>query len=380
MIRVLWIVSNIGPYHHARFNALAKIGRIDLVVGEIAGKLGKYPWTRLAGGGYTRKTLFSEATIESLQPALVASRLIRLLIHTRPDVCVVTGYSHLWEKATAIRAKTWEKVSLTTFVTTELDRLRSSWKETLKSLLLRSFFDGVICAGSRSRDYLLKLGVRYDRIKVCGNVVDNYHFAKPRERRNPFLPEGPFFVAVTRFSPEKNLPALLDAYASYAARAEGQGDTPWPLVLCGSGPLDVEIRARAEHVAKGRTVFLGFIGYDELPEVYQRAGCLVLPSISEPWGLVVNEAMAAGTPVLVSASCGCAPDLVQRGENGFVFSPTNIKELTGLMERVTAMPEVERIEMGRRGQKIVASFTPVDWAENFLELLDRCMARKKGMR
>jgi glycosyltransferase involved in cell wall biosynthesis len=224
----------------------------------------------------------------------------------------------------------------------------------------------------------LKLGVRYDRIKVCGNVVDNDHFAMPRERRNPSLPDGPFFAAVARFSPEKNLPALLDAYASYAARGVGRGDVPWPLVVCGSGPLDAEIRARADRVAKGQVVFPGFLGYDELPEVYQRAGCFVLPSISEPWGLVVNEAMAAGTPVLVSDRCGCAPDLVRSGENGFVFSPMNVKELIGLMEGITAMPEVERIDMGRCGQKIVASFTPVDWAQKFLELVDHCMGRRMG--
>ena len=255
MTRIFWIVTSIGPYPHARFNALAKIGRSDLVVAEIAARFGKYPWTRVEGGRYTRRTLFPEATLGSLQPALAASRLMRLLIQTRPDVCVVTGYSNLWDKAAAIQTRIWGKISLTTFVTTEPDRPRPGWKETLKSLLLRSFFDGVSCTGSRSRDYLLKLGVRRDRIKVCGNVVDNDHFAVPRERRNLSLPDGPFFAAVARFSPEKNLLALLDAYASYAARGAGRGNAPWPLVVCGSGPLDAVIRARADRIRQGSGLF-----------------------------------------------------------------------------------------------------------------------------
>jgi len=112
--------------------------------------------------------------------------------------------------------------------------------------------------------------------------------------------------------------------------------------------------------------------------VYQKAGCFVLPSISEPWGLAVNEAIAAGTPVLVSDRCGCAPDLVRPGENRFIFSPMNVKELIGLMEEITAMSAVGRIEMGRCGQKIVASFTPVVWAQNFLDLADHCTERRTG--
>jgi 1,2-diacylglycerol 3-alpha-glucosyltransferase len=155
---------------------------------------------------------------------------------------------------------------------------------------------------------------------------------------------------------------------------------PWPLVMCGSGPQDAETRARVERIGTVRVIFLGFLGYDDLPEIYQRAGCLILPSISETWGLVVNEAMAASTPVIVSDRCGCAPELVVEGENGFVFDNADAGALTDLMRKIASMPEERRRAMGRRGQEIISAYTPETWARNFLDLVERCCVEKKKAR
>jgi len=67
--------------------------------------------------------------------------------------------------------------------------------------------------------------------------------------------------------------------------------------------------------------FRGHVDYQDLPALYGLARVLVLPSVAEPWGLVVNEAIACGLPVLVSQGCGAAADLVENGQNGFVFDP-----------------------------------------------------------
>ena len=75
----------------------------------------------------------------------------------------------------------------------------------------------------------------------------------------------------------------------------------------------------------------GFKQYDELPIYYGLAGAFIHASTTEQWGLVVNEAMAAGLPVIVSERCGCAPDLVENGRNGFTFDPYDVDALTHLM-------------------------------------------------
>jgi glycosyltransferase involved in cell wall biosynthesis len=81
-------------------------------------------------------------------------------------------------------------------------------------------------------------------------------------------------------------------------------------------------------------LFPGFRKGKELGTYYGLASCFILPSLQEQWGLVVNEAMAAGLPVLVSQTSGCAPDLVQEGVNGFTFDPTNPMQLAELMEKI----------------------------------------------
>ena len=96
----------------------------------------------------------------------------------------------------------------------------------------------------------------------------------------------------------------------------------------------------------GDVILAGFKQYDELPAYYGLASAFVHASTTEQWGLVVNEAMASGLPVLVSDRCGCAPDLVEDGVNGFTFDPYDVEALAGLMQRVAAMTDERRQAMG----------------------------------
>ena len=89
----------------------------------------------------------------------------------------------------------------------------------------------------------------------------------------------------------------------------------------------------------------------------------------EQWGLVVNEAMAAGLPVLVSRACGCAPDLVREGVNGFTFDPYDVGGLAGLMVRMSS-GELNLKTMGEASQVIIAGWTPEVFGENLLRAVD----------
>ncbi|MDX1548697.1 MAG: glycosyltransferase, partial [Rhodothermales bacterium] len=99
-----------------------------------------------------------------------------------------------------------------------------------------------------------------------------------------------------------------------------------------------------------------------LPVYYGRAGGFVHPAHNDQWGLVVNEAMAAGLPVLVSTRAGCAQDLVHDGENGFRFDPADPAALARLLARLAA-PETDRAAMGRRSREIIARWSPERFAE-----------------
>jgi glycosyltransferase involved in cell wall biosynthesis len=95
---------------------------------------------------------------------------------------------------------------------------------------------------------------------------------------------------------------------------------------------------------------------------YAFAGCFVLPSTREPWGLVVNEAMAAGLPVIVSNRCGCAEDLVHTGQNGYLFDAGADGALESRMNAITNLPASDLARMGLRSQEIISNYSPDRWA------------------
>jgi glycosyltransferase involved in cell wall biosynthesis len=110
----------------------------------------------------------------------------------------------------------------------------------------------------------------------------------------------------------------------------------------------------------------GFKQYEELPAWYAAAGAFVHASTSEQWGLVVNEAMAAGLPVLVSNRCGCAPELVREGVNGFTFNPNDEEALANHLLHVSSMSPGARKEMGRASQQIITSLAPEQFGKGLL--------------
>jgi glycosyltransferase involved in cell wall biosynthesis len=119
------------------------------------------------------------------------------------------------------------------------------------------------------------------------------------------------------------------------------------LVIVGDGELRPALeQLRGELGIDARVHLPGFKQYDELPAYYGLASAFVHASRVEPWGLVVNEAMSAGLPVLVSERCGCAPTLVRDGENGWTFDPADAGDIANGLERVSELSDDERRRMG----------------------------------
>jgi glycosyltransferase involved in cell wall biosynthesis len=213
------------------------------------------------------------------------------------------------------------------------------------------------------------------------DAVDNDYFAKrsavtraeaERLRSELDLPRA-FFLASSRFVPRKNLSRLVEAFSRYRARAGQQG---WELVLLGSGMLAARIEAQVRELGVAGAVRLpGFVQYEALPRYYGLASAFVHASTSEQWGLVVNEAMASGLPVIVSHRCGCAPDLVKPGVNGFTFDPEDVDELAGLMHRVAAMADAQRHAMGEASRQIIADWGPDRFAEGLIKAVDVARSR-----
>ena len=200
-------------------------------------------------------------------------------------------------------------------------------KSGVKSRLLRHF-SAALVAGSRHREYLVSLSVSpAERVfSGYGDVVDNDHFAKGARvardesqqwRQRLKLPRK-YFLAVSRFSPKKNSVGLIQAYERVLrVRNPRQRSGSWSRWL-GDGELRQAAQDLSSQLGLGDDVlFVGEQCYDILPVYYALASVFVHASTSEQWGLVVNEAMSAGLPILISSACGCSPDLVQEGHQWF---------------------------------------------------------------
>lgn len=379
---VAW--TNFGPYHLARLKATEILGKklgYKVIGLEIAGRLHRYPWaTDIASRQLQRYTVIPGEPLEDIPTGLIIRRTWKALTRLRPDFLAICGYSDPAMLTAFAWAKVHRKAAVLMTASKADDQPRQAWREWLKRRIVKRF-DAALAGGLPQRDYSISLGLPPERVFIGYDVVDNEHYARGAAtarqeeehwRRRLGLPR-PYFLTVSRFIEKKNLFRLLEAYRLY--RREAVTDA-WDLVLCGSGPLEARLKAAATDLPGVH--FPGFKQVDELPYYYGLARVFILPSSHfEQWGLVVNEAMAAGLPVLVSRACGCATDLVQEGVNGFTFDPLDVKGLARLMVKMGS-GEVDLQAMGKASRRLIAHWTPEVFAENLFRAINAALVHRQA--
>jgi glycosyltransferase involved in cell wall biosynthesis len=147
------------------------------------------------------------------------------------------------------------------------------------------------------------------------------------------------------------------------------------LVLLGDGPERERLERRASSLEE--VTFAGFQQYDTLSAYYALAGAFVHTALVEPWGLVVNEALASGTPALCSSHVGAATDLIVDGVTGFRFDPYSVEALTARLIEMAERPETDRKRMGQAGQKRVERWSPECFADGLWDAVETGHARSK---
>ena len=366
-VAVIWI--DWYPYHVARFIGLQSApGFAGNVIGiELVGGIGVH-----AGLKFREElpddlpvlTLMPEADWQRAGQLRLSLKLWKTLSEVDPKVVLVPGYYTLPAIAAALWAKLHRRQSVLMTESTASDHVRVWWKEKLKTLLIRTLFDWAIAGGTAHRRYLGYLGFPMDRVMRFYDVVDNAFFrAKSLElRRQPaaeFNLSSGYFLYIGRLSAEKNIDGLIAEWINYR---EAGGS--WPLVIVGNGPASRELQRLATLSAFASDIhFAGHKGLRELPAFYAFARCFVLPSTREPWGLVVNEAMAAGLPVIVSNRCGCAEDLVDPARNGFTFNPAALGDLAQCLRQMEDATPAELAQMGARSSEIIGRYSPKAFGE-----------------
>src|SRR5882672_5596007 len=252
---------------------------------------------------------------------------------------------------------------------TEFDRPKTNWRELAKRVFF-SGCDGFFCYGIRSKEYLMKYGAEESKIiyryqaAALPHEYDPAHVLARYEALPPTAADIRRFTYVGRFSIEKGINDLLEAFALVFAEDRGAR-----LDLVGAGPLREALVARVDELGLGGVVtFLGAKSIIEIAELFMNSTASVLPSHSEPWGLVVNESLSYGCPVVVSNVCGCVPDLVIDGVTGYSFDAGNIGELTNALRSVIEMA-ADRAAVAKNCLRVISGFTPNRAAA---QILDGC--------
>jgi 1,2-diacylglycerol 3-alpha-glucosyltransferase len=357
---IVVVFHHIGPYHHARLNAAAdKL----LVIGIEWSAKGYEAWGAAdTPARYEKVSLFPEATEQSPGKTELGRAFWSALKQANPDTVAVNGWNNFGSLVAANCCVRREIPMVVMSESARQDEPRTWWKETVKRGVV-GLYSAALVGGERHIEYLVKLGMPRERVFTGYDVVDNDYFAeraleirnsKFEIRKKYGLPEN-YFLASARFIEKKNLVRLVRAYAEY--RQRWRGDAPWDLVLLGDGPLRETLNSQLSTLNLHAQVHLpGFKPYDELPVYYALAKAFVHPSTIEQWGLVVNEAIASGLPVIVSNRCGCVPELVNG--NGSTFDPFDEHELATRLLQMTALSDDERKQLAEVSYKIAANFAP----------------------
>ncbi len=227
------------------------------------------------------------------------------------------------------------------------------WLGVLTSkIFVQRLFDTALVAGKRQAVFARKLGFSQDNIWYGFCPCDFPQFDAAR-RPLTSIDERRSFLYAGRLAPEKGIDTLIAAYRRYRAETL----EPWPLKVAGTGPLR-NIVEREPGVE-----YQGFIQPDALPPLFASAGCFVLASRFEPWGVVIHEAAAAGLPVICTAACGSSDHLVKNGSSGFVVETDKPVSLAEAMKKVSDLSREARTEMGIASYKLACQFTPETWAK-----------------
>lgn len=247
------------------------------------------------------------------------------------------------------------------------DRVRSPWTLAAKAAFFQLLSGGIAAVlpiGTVNAAYWTHyFGCRVPQF-LMPYAVNNEYFAglaqaaasRGQELRAELqlAPERPVILFASKLQQRKHADHLLEAYRRFIEDREPP-DRPY-LVIVGDGEQRAQLESQADQLGLSDVRFTGFRNQSELPRFFQLADVFVLPSRHEPWGLIVNEAMASGCPVIVSTDVGCHRDLITDGVEGCVYPVGDIDALTRALRQVFSSPE-SPAKMGECAQRRIKAWT-----------------------
>jgi glycosyltransferase involved in cell wall biosynthesis len=375
--RLVILTEIIAPYRIPVFNALAQQEGIDLHVIFLA----ENDPTLRQWHTYKDEIRFSFQVLQSWRRrlgnynALLNWGVSAALRRASPDAVLCGGYNYIaswqsmwWARRNHVPFFLWVESTAADF------RRSNPLIESLKTNFLRRS-SAFVVPGKSSFAYLRSHGAPEERIHTAPNAVDTEFFGQGAQKARDdaaallqvlHLPAR-YFLYVGRLIQEKGVFDLLHAYGALAPELRAEIG----LVFVGEGTARAELEKHAGAIVPGAVHFPGFVHREQLPGYYALAEALVFPTRSDPWGLVVNEAMACSLPVISSSVAGCAADLVEDCWNGRVVRAGDISQFAHAMNELTCDAALRSL-MGRRGRERILRYSPEACAGGIAKAILSC--------
>lgn len=284
--------------------------------------------------------------------------LIKEIEAWKPDAVLVYG----WSFKSHLKAMRYFKTKIPVLFRGDSTLLNQ--QPSVKSIIRKFFFtwvykhvDTALYVGTHNKAYYKKYGLKEKQLVFAPHAIDNARFQQyepenemeilANKKKLNITPQEIVFLYAGKLDENKNIHFLASAFLNAAIKN-------CHLVITGNGPEEVRLKNDFSHYPNIH--FLPFQNQSQMPLLYKIADVFVLPSISETWGLAINEAMASGKAILASDSCGAAIDLVKNGENGYIFKSNNEPNLIAKLQLLAANKN-RPIEMGLASLQIIK-----DWS------------------
>jgi glycosyltransferase involved in cell wall biosynthesis len=289
------------------------------------------------------------------------------LVRARPRAIICGGYDSLAAWVCFLWCKIFRRRFVLWLESTARDaRKPGRVKNWLKKILV-SRADGIAAAGKATVDYVKGLGATPEQIFLAPMSTDNQLFAqeaekvqREEEKRKLGYPRR-LILYSGRLDRKKGVYTLLHAFAIISRELPDAG-----LLIAGHGPEQGEMEAFCCGASLRHVYFLGARPYHEMPSVYALADVLALPTFSDTWGMVVNEAFACGVPAVVSSVAGSCDDLIKDGETGFAVRAGDPVELADRILQILRDPEL-RTRLGANCRSLIQKYSPQACAQGLLE-------------
>ena len=362
-------------YHCARVRALINASHqfgAELFPISISGVASGVHSSKIDSDIHEHVTILCKDPRENpMDSSLVSSQLLGFIKTKKIDVVFVIGWSSKISRAVVSKAKYLGCRVVLMLEGQKKDRKRVFWKEAYKRFYFMRKVDAVFCGGKTHASYARWLGFSSEKIFTGYDAVDNRFWSNLATKarlhesviRKQLNLEQSYFVASGRFVEKKNFVGLLTAYAKYLKISNSP---KLNLIIIGDGPLRGKIEATIDKYGLSSRVMLpGYLDPSEIAKFFSFAAAFIMSSSHyEQWGLVVNEAMACGLPVIVSDICGCAPDLLSNGKNGFTYAANDLDQLTDLMSLIGSN-KIDLCAMGRSSSLIIEKYGLNQFTESF---------------